>query len=263
MTAPASVELVLVIPCYDEGGRLRPDAFLDFVRTHPTVHLLFVDDGSADDTAAVLERLRQAAPETIAVKRLEVNQGKAVAVRVGIMDGLLRRPALVGFWDADLSTPLDTVDEFLALARDRPDLDIIMGSRVKLMGRDIQRLAVRHYVGRACATAISMTLALPVYDTQCGAKVFRVNEGAAAVFGQPFRSRWIFDVEILARYLALPVRQGDPPRRSRIYELPVPVWHHVGGSKVRWTDYARAAVDLGRIWRERRRLTRHADPPRG
>lgn len=256
MTTPGSIDLVLVIPCYNEAGRLRPDAFVDFVRTRPPVHLLFVDDGSTDGTAAVLDRLRQAAPDAITVKRLRTNQGKAAAVRAGLVDGLAQRPAFVGFWDADLSTPLDTVDEFLSLARNRPDLDIVMGSRVKLMGRDIRRLAWRHYVGRVCATAISMTLALPVYDTQCGAKLFRANEDAAAVFGRPFRSRWIFDVEILARYLALEVRHGGLPRPARIYELPVPVWHHVGGSKVGWTDYARAAVDLARIWRELRRAAR-------
>ena len=119
------------------------------------------------------------------------------------------------------------------------------------MGRDIQRLAWRHSLGRAFATAASLTLNLPVYDTQCGAKMFRVSGALAAVFATPFRSRWIFDVELLARYLALPIDDGGPPRRSRIYELAVPVWHHKRGSKIRPLDYLWSIADLVRIWRGR------------
>jgi hypothetical protein len=102
------------------------------------------------------------------------------------------------------------------------------------------------------ATAVSITLDLPVYDTQCGAKIFRVNDATTAVFARPFRSRWIFDVEILARYLDQPVQAGGPARRSRIYELVVPVWHDRPGSKLRWSDFVRAMFDLVGIWRERR-----------
>ncbi len=160
---------------------------------------------------------------------------------------------IVGFWDADLATPLDTVDDFLALAAKRPEIEVLLGARVKLMGRDIRRQAWRHYLGRVFATAASLTLGLPVYDTQCGAKLFRVNEATAAAFGQPFRSRWIFDVELLARYLAQPVGPGEPPRQARIYELAVPAWHHVPGSKLRWTDYLRSFFDLAVIHHRYRR----------
>jgi hypothetical protein len=157
----------------------------------------------------------------------------------------------VGFWDADLATSLRAVDDFLVLAARRPEMEVILGSRVMLMGRDIRRQAWRHYVGRVFATAVSLTLDLPVYDTQCGAKVFRASDAIAAVFAAPFRSPWIFDVEVLARYLAVPNEAGDPPRRARIYELALPAWHHVPGSKLRWTDFIRAMFDLGGIWRQR------------
>ena len=145
--------------------------------------------------------------------RLASNQGKAEAVRRGILEAITDGPALVGFWDADLSTPLTVVDDFLDVAAKRPDVDLILGSRVLLMGRDIRRRARRHYVGRVFATAASLALDLPVYDTQCGAKVFRVNEALRRVMSAPFRSPWVFDVEILARYVAVPVDDGGPPRR--------------------------------------------------
>jgi hypothetical protein len=160
---------------------------------------------------------------------------------------------LVGFWDADLSTPLEAVDDFLALAARRPEIDIILGSRVMLMGRDIRREAWRHYLGRVFATGVSLSLGLPVYDTQCGAKVLRANEATAALFAAPFHSPWIFDVELLARYLALPAAPGEPARRDRIYELAVPVWHHVPGSKLRTADFLRAAFELIYIHHKYRR----------
>jgi dolichyl-phosphate beta-glucosyltransferase len=243
---PAS--LVLVVPCHNEADRLQAATFLDFVRRREDVGLLFVDDGSTDDTAGVLARLAAAAPGAIDVLRLDRNQGKAEAVRRGIVEALALGPSLVGFWDADLATPLDAVEDFTALAAKRPEVEIILGSRVLLMGRDIRRKASRHYLGRVFATAASLTLGIPVYDTQCGAKVFRPTPAVAAVFAEPFRSTWIFDVELLARYLALPP-EGGPPRRSRIYELTVPAWHDIPGSKVRPADFARALFDLAAIRR--------------
>ena len=244
--------LALVVPCYNEAARLDPAAFTTFVSSHPHVSLLFVDDGSTDATAEVLAQIRAAAPDAVSVMRLPVQQGKAEAVRTGILEGIRRQAGLVGFWDADLATPLSAVDDFLALAARRPEMEVILGSRVLLMGRDIRRHPSRHYLGRVFATAVSLALDLPVYDTQCGAKVFRVGDAVSAVFATPFHDRWIFDVELLARYLALPVEHNAPPRRARIYELAVSAWHHKTGSKLRWTDYVRAVPALCRIWRQRR-----------
>jgi glycosyltransferase involved in cell wall biosynthesis len=245
--------LVLVVPCFNEERRLHPEAFVAFAASRPEVRLQFVDDGSTDGTPAILEGIRAAAPAPVDLVRLPANQGKAAAVREGTLAGLRLAPQLIGFWDADLSTPLAAVDDFLAFAAARPEIDIILGSRVMLMGRDIRREAWRHYLGRVFATGVSLSLGLPVYDTQCGAKVLRANEAVAALFAAPFHSPWIFDVELLARYLALPAAPGEPARRDRIYELAVPVWHHVPGSKLRTADFLRAAFELLYIHRKYRR----------
>lgn len=249
----AHPSLALVVPCHNEASRLAPQAFLDCAATHASVRFIFVDDGSVDDTATVLARLQQAMPESIRVMRLATRQGKAEAVRVGILEGIRAGVELVGFWDADLSTPLDAIDDFLAVVAKRPDMEVLLGSRVMLMGRDIRRLAWRHYVGRIFATAVSLTLRLPIYDSQCGAKLFRANDAVAAVFAKPFVSQWVFDVEVLARYLDQPVARGTAPRSSRIYELALSVWHHAPGSKLRWRDFTRASYDLYTIHRARRR----------
>jgi glycosyltransferase involved in cell wall biosynthesis len=244
-------ELVLVVPCFNEASRLVPDAFTRFAAARPSVRLLFVDDGSTDGTAELLGRVCASSPASCGVLRLHVNRGKAEAVRQGLVAAFDHRPVYVGFWDADLSTPLEAVDDFLALAASRPDLDVLLGSRVKLMGRDIRRQAWRHYLGRVFATAVSLTLDLPVYDTQCGAKVFRATDTLRAIVDRPFLSRWIFDVEVIARYLDAPVAAGEPPRRSRIFEVALRTWHHARGSKLTPWDFVRAFVDLVAIARHR------------
>ena len=248
MTPP---ELALVVPCYNEAARLDPEAFLRYASTHPGLHLVMVDDGSTDGTWELLERMSAAAPAAVTALRQSPNRGKAEAVRAGILEGLARRATLVGFFDADLATPLSAIEDFLAVLAARPDVEFVLGSRVKLMGRDVRRKATRHYLGRAFATGVSLALDLPVYDTQCGAKVLRANEQTATLFARPFRSPWIFDVELIARYLRLPVAPGEPARRDRLYELVLPAWHDRPGSKLRWHDFVRAAVELGYIWRER------------
>jgi dolichyl-phosphate beta-glucosyltransferase len=248
MTPP---ELTVVVPCYNEAARLDSDAFLSFASTHPRVRLVLVDDGSVDATGEVLERMRSAAPEAVSILRHSPRRGKGEAVRAGMLAGIAQRAELAGFVDADLATPLGAIDDFLAVLRDRPTVEFVLGSRVMLMGRDIKRKATRHYFGRAFATAASLALDLPVYDTQCGAKMMRVNAATATLFAAPFRSEWIFDVELIARYLRLPVAPGEPARRDRLYELVLPAWHDKPGSKLRWRDFARAMPDLWYIWRER------------
>jgi len=247
MTAP---ELALVVPCYNEAARLEPEAFLSFAATHPGVRFVMVDDGSTDGTFEILERMRASAPASVTAMRLDPNRGKGEAVRAGIQSALRAGAPLVGFFDADLSTPLSAIDDFLAVLRTRPQVEFVLGSRVMLLGRAITRKPARHYLGRVFATAASLVLDLPVYDTQCGAKVLRANPATATLFDEPFQSRWIFDVELIARYLRLPTGPGEPARRDRLYELVVPAWHDRPGSKLRWYDFARAVGELGSIWRK-------------
>ena len=169
-------------------------------------------------------------------------------MRLGVLRACGQGVAYVGFWDADLATPLGAVLDFRRLLVERPELETVIGARVKLLGRNIERNARRHYVGRLAATAIALTLGLAVYDTQCGAKLFRATRELRESFEEPFVSRWLFDVEILARRIrAADGRSADLTRT--IYEYPLLEWVDVEGSKVRARDYLRAALDLVRIRR--------------
>src|SRR3712207_417180 len=126
----------IVVPCYNEARRLRVDEFHTFLATSgPDVTLLFVDDGSKDRTLEVLEGIRAAHADGVEVLRMPRNSGKAEAVRTGIKHCFDRGFALAGFWDADLATPLWEIPEFLKVLEERPELDMIFGSRVKLLGR--------------------------------------------------------------------------------------------------------------------------------
>jgi glycosyltransferase involved in cell wall biosynthesis len=231
----------VVVPCYNEADRLDADAFLRQLNTDPDLGFIFVDDGSRDATPARLRDLAQRSHGRIEVLTLTQNSGKANAVRKGMLGAFERDPRFAGYWDADLATPLDAITEFMAVFASRPAVDIVVGSRVKLLGRDVRRSAARHYGGRVFATAASMALGISVYDTQCGAKIFRATDRTRPLFAVPFRSKWIFDVEILSRYLSI---VGAAQADERIYELPLARWTGVAGSKLKPWDALRAIWEL-------------------
>ena len=240
---------VVVIPCYNEAQRLRSDAFQSFAQMNPGIFFIFVNDGSTDETSDVLNALHSSLPGVTHVLECPSNGGKAEAVRRGMSYALDRiQPSIAGFWDADLATPLDAILDFLRVLDSRPGIEMVFGARVKLLGRYIERNPVRHYLGRSFATVVSTMLRMPIYDTQCGAKLFRVNPELQRVLREPFLSRWIFDVEILARYIQL--ANGDSTGlQAAIYEYPLTMWKDIAGSKIRATDFFRAFIELGRIYR--------------
>jgi glycosyltransferase involved in cell wall biosynthesis len=244
----AVLSTAIVVPCYNEAGRLDVEAFGDFVAGHPWLSLVFVDDGSTDGTAASIEAIRERSPERVVCLSLDSNSGKGEAVRRGVLQAIGQGHDLIGFWDADLATPLDEIDRFRSRFEHDDELQMLLGSRVKLLGKRIERSELRHYCGRVAATLVSWILRLPVYDTQCGAKLFRVGPGLPTLFAERFLSRWAFDVEILARWLIH--RDEDVDVHRAVVEMPVRQWIDVPGSKLRMRDFVRAPFELCRIrWR--------------
>jgi dolichyl-phosphate beta-glucosyltransferase len=234
---------MIVVPCYNEELRLPTHQFLRFL-CDSQVQFVFVDDGSHDKTLDRLESIRKGREDRVFVLHSPANQGKADAVRMGVNFALDQNADYVGYWDADLATPLDAIPQFMAVLAERPDLDMVFGSRVKLLGRYVHRRTSRHYLGRVFATVVSVMLRLPIYDTQCGAKIFRVRPETRGLMAEPFRTRWVFDVELLARY----IRQLGSPKLAaeRIYEYPLHAWEDVGGSKVKPFDFFVALRDV--VW---------------
>jgi dolichyl-phosphate beta-glucosyltransferase len=248
VTAPSCI---IVIPCYDEARRLRREAFHSFLAQGFSVRFLFVNDGSKDNTLEVLREMEALNPAHISILDKKVNGGKGEAIRDGMLAAIAMGCDVTGFWDADLATPLDAIPDLLAKLQDDPHLQMVFGSRISLLGRTIRRKPARHYAGRLFATFASITLSIPIYDTQCGAKIFRATPTLAEVLAQPFSSKWIFDVEIVARFIQC---CGRPFCYHGIYEFPLMTWEDVQGSKLHSLDFLRAAAQL---WTIHRRYLAH------
>jgi len=232
---------LVVIPCYNEERRLDIERLAPLAESD-RVRLLFIDDGSTDGTAAVLGKLQAIAPST-ELLTIAHNVGKAEAIRRGLVRAIDSGASIVGYYDADLATPPSELVRLVELLESRSDLEFVMAARVRLLGRRIERHASRHYLGRMFATAASLILRIPVYDTQCGAKVFRSSPAVREAFASPFRSSWVFDVELIGRLL----RGSDtaaPVPLSAFEEMPLREWRDVPGSRLRLFGMARAGIDL-------------------
>jgi glycosyltransferase involved in cell wall biosynthesis len=234
----------LVIPCYNEEQRLPLAALRVFLEQTSEIRFLFVNDGSSDGTLALLRTFEKEFPASVDVLDMPRNQGKAEAVRCGMLRAIeVHHAVYTGFWDADLATPLSELPRLLHLLVSKDEVEILLGSRVRLLGRFVSRKPMRHYSGRVFATLASLTLSLPIYDTQCGSKLFRVTPAIREMLATPFHSRWIFDVEMLARFLR--AHASDTDRGAgKIYEEPLQQWEDVGGSKLKPQDSFKALGDL-------------------
>lgn len=240
-----SVRTIIVVPCYNESQRLDGDAFVAFAEKNDGISFLFVNDGSRDNTLEVLNALSQRHPRML-VLDLEQNGGKAEAVRRGMLHAATELQAdFIGFWDADLATPLSEIPRFIHIAAGY-DYKVVTGLRLLRLGAGVRRKKLRHYLGRCFATAASVMLGLPVYDTQCGAKLYR-TEVVPTLFTEKFVTRWLFDVEILARYI---VNYGRTAATNEIYEHPVFAWEDIAGSRLKAHDFFKAPVEMLKIKRK-------------
>ncbi len=228
-------KVLLIVPCYNEEKRLDLATF----RAAPEhLSFLFANDGSSDGTRLVLDQLTQEAAKFRAYHAPQ-NMGKGDVIQAAYQDWQKRAPSeqfdWIGYWDADLATPLSAVDDMLKYRSAfyaSEDVAAIWGSRISRLGSDIRRHAHRHYLGRIFVTVVSVLLGVKAYDSQCGAKLFR-PEAARVAFGENFVSRWIFDVEIL-------LRLGS----AKIVEFPLLKWTDVPGSKIK------IFREMFRVWRD-------------
>ncbi len=228
--------LTLVIPAYNEARRLGGtlDAMAAYLsRAEIDANVIVVDDGSTDATADVA--LSHAVSDRpVDVITLPGQRGKGAAVRAGM---LAADADVIGFVDADLSTPLDEMRR--ALEAFDGGYDLVIGSRAMPPSRTLRAQSAARRVGARMFRAITPTLAglrgFP--DSQCGFKFFR-REAARDLFGSTVIERWVFDVEVLR----LAVHRG-----YRVGQIPV-AWRDHPGSRLRPTLVAFGVLrDLVRI----------------
>lgn len=217
----------IVVPCYNEAKRLDADAFLAFLDGSKGIGFIFVNDGSTDATLEKLLALQSVAPQRVTVLDLTVNGGKAEAVRQGLILATDSGADFVGYWDADLATPLDAIGDFVRIAAKFPETQVVYGARRMLLGHRITRTLGRRIVSRTCALLARQAIRLPIGDTQCGAKLLRNSPNLKAAISRPFTAGWLFDVELFSR-----LSNGLADRRLAFYEQPLAEWDEVAGSKV-------------------------------
>lgn len=239
---------IVVVPCFNEARRLNMRAIQDFGRRTETAELLFVNDGSRDETLELLEHLNATNPRRFSFLHLARNVGKAEAVRQGMLMSLRAGADYVGFWDADLATPLVDIEPFCRILDAKPQIDAVIGTRMRLLGHAIDRRPLRYLLGRLFANVASIALGVRLFDTQCGAKLFRSTPELATLLAQPFSTRWIFDVEMFARIKRARRGTASPPLEQAIYEFPLDAWRDVAGSNVKGRDFAKASWELARIY---------------
>jgi len=228
MTLPEPPTLSVVIPAYNEEQRL-PDtlaqilAYLGDQRYRSEV--IVADDGSADGTAALVERMIERHP-SLRLLRLD-HRGKGFAVRAG---ALAARSEYVLLCDADLAVPIEDWERLQRALTS--GYDIAIGSREGLGARRLGEPWYRHLMGRVFNLIVRIVAVGGIQDTQCGFKALRrtvaadlfrrvriYGEDAPRVKGAAVTA---YDVEVL--FLAR--RRG-----YRIAEVPVP-WRYGTETKV-------------------------------
>ncbi len=232
-------ELSIIVPCFNEYNRIPSQEYKSFLKTKQTVHLCFVNDGSTDGTLEKLLDIQKCFPKQVIVISNENNQGKGASVRRGILHcKLLGKADCYSYLDADLSVSLDECYSYLT-SLTKPK-SFVFASRILRIGATVERKFSRFLIGRIVATVISGILRIPVYDTQCGCKLFK-EELAQALFHEPFISKWLFDVELFSRLIC---KYGKKDALKMMEEIPVKKWVDKEESKVKTTYFFKLWRDL-------------------
>lgn len=219
-------DVLLVIPCFRESGRLGP--FLEKLCTELDalggVEILVVNDGGDAEEKQRMEDLlvpfRQKHSFMRPMLHLKQNLGKGGAVYAGWSTESKAR--WLAFVDADGSCGAPEVVRIVKKARrqDKP-ARAYFAIRVHMLGREVRRLWYRHAMGRIYAMMVECLLHTPAYDTQCGLKLvprpsFEQVREKLTLHG------FAFDVELM---VALQCAGAE------VVEVPIN-WHETPGGKI-------------------------------
>jgi len=196
----------IVIPAYNEGQRITAtlDKVLAYIGQQGWhTEVIVVDDGSRDDTPAIVRSYAQRHP-VVRLLQNPGNRGKGYSVRHGMLNA---RGDLLLFSDADLSSPIHEATKLFAALAD--GAEVAIGSRWLRSEMQTERQPFyRQLFGRVFNLHLRILLGLAFKDTQCGFKAFTAR-AAQTLFSRQKIERWGFDPELLflARKFGLPVRE--------------------------------------------------------
>lgn len=222
---------LIIIPFYNEEARILKAEFTSAFINYTNVDFYLVDDGSSDSTPLILDAFASTF-QNVLVLKLNENKGKAEAIRQAVLNLEVSKYHYIAYLDADLSTPFSELLRMLDYISSNQYISIVMGTRIKLLGNNVHRSLFRHYFGRIFATIISQfILKISVYDTQCGAKIIDATL-AKELFKQPFKTKWLFDIELLLRY-----KNIDINFQNHVVEIPLNIWIERGTSKIKFYEF--------------------------
>ncbi|NTW29694.1 MAG: glycosyltransferase [Candidatus Moranbacteria bacterium] len=235
-------EISVIIPCHKEAEVIETNILTvnEYLRSlFDRYEIVVVTDGSPDGTADVIDALitsRSDIPLTHI--RFAENRGKGAAVKAGI---LASRFETVLFMDADLTIPIDELDEFMsALVQS----DIVIASRLA-PGARFDEPVPWYRVIMARGFHLLQILILGNFefsDTQCGFKLFRRN-AALDIFKRITIKRFAFDAELLFlarhndyRVTILPVTVRKDPRDTNVRIVRDPIEMLFSLLRIRWNS---------------------------
>ena len=218
----------IVVPAYNEEKRIRiPD--WERITAIDIVQIVFVNDFSTDATQEILSQIPHAT--TVSTPK---NLGKAGAVKFGmeftIRELLQSTDDWIGFLDADSAFEIEDIERICRLTQ-VPKFDQFAGiwaSRVKLLGRNIERNEIRHYISRLIITYLSYGTREFPYDSQAGFKLFRSQYLSSTLDSLNIRTRWFVDLEIWLHI------KSNFNNKVAIWEEPVSTWHEVAESSIKF-----------------------------
>lgn len=217
---------LVLIPFFNERNRF--DFEILNYEFPEDLRVALLDDGSTDGLSAeIIEIVTRFGIDNIRVNRFDVNKGKSEVLRQGFLKAFNDTEInyqYIAFIDADFSTELPELIRLISIANEK-DLDLVAGSRMKIVGRDIKTNYLRYLFGRFFAILIELLFNLGMYDTQCGAKVFKNSVYLQKAMEKPFINSWLFDIEIMLR-----LKENF---KVKIWEEPLNKWHHKRHSKIR------------------------------
>lgn len=229
--------LGIAVPCFNESSRINVSYF-EALASSENINLLFVNDGSTDNTLEILKSMSK--NRNISILNLTSNLGKAEACRLGMKKlHELGHSERIGFLDADGAFSVGDVIRCERLSgsifSEFSHVSSFWTSRVPLSGRTIHRSQVRNIFGRLLAQFIRLFIRGLPWDSQSGFKIFQVNEDLLSSLDSPFRTRWLFDIELFLRL---------KHSKRIVWEEPVQSWKDVSGSKIGIRSYKRIVLDL-------------------
>lgn len=214
------MKICLIIPLYNESNRLNPEYFKTI--SDMEIDLIFVNDGSSDDTLVKLKNL-SFRKHIISYKN---NKGKGEAIRAGMNYAINEKYDLIGYLDSDGAFSVESVLKIIEIAKKEfltnNKLGLIIAARVKLSGRIIIRTNGRKIVSHIIKFILSLILKNKPYDTQSGFKIIRNTNDLKNITRNKFYTKWFFDVELI---------EGIK-KEYYVYEIPVDRWVDVSGSKL-------------------------------